>query len=115
MRVVVTGGRDFNNGAGLRAVLDCAGITELAAGDATGADSLAHTWAEHKGIPHQRFVADWGTHGKAAGMIRNVRMLQEFRPDCVIAFAGGRGTAGCVREAKRRGIPVYEFPDVGKD
>jgi hypothetical protein len=37
--------------------------------------------------------------GRAAGPRRNQRMLEDFRPDLVVAFPGGRGTAYMVRRA----------------
>lgn len=46
------------------------------------------------------------TNGKAAGPIRNQRMLDEGKPDLVVAFPGGRGTADMVRRAKAAGVPV---------
>ena len=69
-------------------------------GGARGADDLARQWGEISvGIEGVEFRADWTAHGKAAGMIRNQRMLDEGRPDLVVAFPGGRGTADMVRRA----------------
>ena len=42
-------------------------------------------------------------------MIRNRRMLEEGRPDLVIAFPGGKGTANMVRIALQAGIQVREI------
>lgn len=108
-RVVVTGGRDYANEAAVDAVLSLEPIAELAAGDATGADALALAWARKHGIRAFTYVADWKKHGRRAGPIRNREMLDDFKPDCVIAFEGGRGTADCIRAAKERGITVYDF------
>jgi predicted polyphosphate/ATP-dependent NAD kinase len=46
------------------------------------------------------------TQGKAAGIIRNQRMLDEGKPDLVIAFQGGDGTADMVRRANKSKIPT---------
>jgi len=54
------------------------------------------------------FLANWRTHGKAAGPIRNQQMLDEGRPHLVVAFPGGTGTADMVRRAKAAGVPVME-------
>ena len=78
----------------------------LAHGGASGADTLAGRWAEENEIPVTVFEADWKGHGKSAGPVRNRRMLEEFRPDFVIAFPGGAGTENCVRFAHQRGILV---------
>lgn len=113
-RVVVTGGREYDNGAAVRAVLELEPIAELAAGDATGADSLALTWAKHANVPHRRYAADWKKYGRKAGPIRNREMLDDFKPDCVIAFPGGRGTDDCVKAARDRGIIVHDFRPISK-
>lgn len=81
--------------------------TKIIHGGATGADSLAGSIAEHLGYKVTVFRADWEAHGCAAGPIRNRKML-DTKPDLVLAFYHGpcKGTADCVAEAMRRGIPV---------
>lgn len=112
MRVLVCGGRDFTDKAALYRALDAVhrkhGITDLIEGEAPGADSLAREWALEAQVCLLPFPADWKTHGRAAGPIRNARMLAEGKPDAVVAFPGGRGTADMVRQAKEAGIPVWE-------
>lgn len=111
VRALVCGGRDYTDRAFLWNVLDGYGppeIGEIVSGMAPGADILAAEWALRFGFPLHRFPADWRLHGRAAGPIRNQRMLDEGRPDVVIAFPGGRGTADMVRRAKNAGIPVHE-------
>lgn len=51
--------------------------------------------------------ADWKTHGKAAGRIRNVEML-ELGPTIVLAFLmnGSRGTMHTITEAANRDYPI---------
>jgi hypothetical protein len=110
-RVLVCGGRDYSNDECLRAVLDRAHaanpIVALMQGGARGADSLAAQWARDHDIPEViTFHADWERHGKAAGAIRNKLMLDAGKPDIVIAFPGGKGTANMVKQAKERGVPV---------
>lgn len=60
------------------------------------------------GVKHLPFEADWHTHGRAAGPIRNRRMIEEGKPDLVVAFPGGRGTANMVNQARAAGIEVRE-------
>lgn len=113
MIVTVTGGRSYSNRKKVFAVLDAFhmyhGVTELRHGAAPGADSIAARWAVLRGVDAVDFSADWDKHGKMAGPIRNRWMLDASpRCDLLIAFPGGRGTAGCVYEARKRGIPVME-------
>mgnify|MGYP001127612015 CR=1 FL=1 len=77
-------------------------------GGAKGADFLARIYANCVGFSHKEFPADWKKYGKAAGSIRNQQMLDEGRPDLVIAFPGGNGTADMVRRAKKAGVMVVE-------
>ena len=111
MKVLVCGGRDFRSSAQVFQVLEelhaTHRFTALMQGGAQGVDTLAGEWAETK--PEiQRFVchADWTKHGRAAGPIRNAKML-EWKPDLVIAFPGSRGTENMVEQAKAAGVPVH--------
>lgn len=114
MRVLVCGGRDYADRDFLRLALSELhrelAIACLIDGAAPGADSLAHEWAVDTGIPTERYPADWDTYGKAAGAIRNRRMLVEGKPDLVVAFPGGRGTADMVRQARYAEVKVRGIP-----
>ncbi len=79
-------------------------------GEAKGADSHAALWASVNGVTVEAYPADWKKHGRAAGPLRNARMLAEGKPDLVIAFPGGRGTADMVRKAEAAGVPVRKIP-----
>ena len=89
---------------------------KVAQGGAAGADRRARTIAEALQVPVEEFPAEWGLFGRSAGMKRNVKMLDEFCPDVVLAFAAdlavSRGTRGCVREALKRKLPGYHFDSV---
>jgi hypothetical protein len=70
------------------------GIACVIHGGANGADYIAGRWAQDTGgIPVEEFPADWNRHGNSAGPIRNQEMLDKGKPDLVVAFPGGRGTA----------------------
>lgn len=110
MRVLVCGGRDFMDRAWLfrelDALLSSRGVTIIISGCARGADTLGIEWAEARGIEVARFPADWNTHGRAAGPIRNQQMLEEGKPDLVVAFPGGGGTADMVRRTRAARIEL---------
>jgi len=112
MRIIVCGGRSFSNVAYVHTMLwnlhAQTPITELMQGGATGVDAMARTWAKAAGIKRYVCHAEWATHGKAAGPKRNARML-EWKPDAVVAFPGGRGTANMVAQARTAGVRVIEF------
>lgn len=120
-RVLVCGGRDFNDADYLFAVLDHyyreAGAFEcVIQGCARGADTLAGEWADARNIPVLPFPvtpAEWAFKGKRAGHERNAQMLREGRPSFVVAFPGGAGTADMMRQARRAGVPVLDVPRRG--
>ncbi len=83
-------------------------ISVLIHGVSKGADFWADNWAKAYGVKVAPFKADWRTHGKGAGPIRNKRMLEEGRPDIVVAFPGGRGTLDMCGRARAIGLRVLE-------
>lgn len=107
--VVVTGGRRYTDVLTVNRTLDTLHreqkITLLVHGGALGADLLAHLWAEDRGVAVLRVKAEWGKMGKAAGPIRNQKMI-DLSPDLVVAFPGKQGTSDCVRRAEQSGIRV---------
>lgn len=112
MRIVVCGGRTFDDWEALKAVLDALhafeAITEVIEGGAAGADMLARLWAEWEhDIPVTTVLAEWKKYGPKAGPLRNVRMA-EMKPDLVVAFPGGQGTQNMIMQARTRGIQVSE-------
>lgn len=112
MRVLVCGGRDFADAVFLNAELDRLHaeyrFTVLIEGCARGADQLAGLWADARGIRHLKFPADWHGLGRKAGPIRNEQMLREGKPNLVVAFPGGRGTAHMSGIARAAGLTVIE-------
>lgn len=118
-RVLVCGGRDFGRTTREKIAFDAQmilldwdmGVRTIIHGGARGADTLAAGFAKASGKAVVEFKADWAAHGRAAGPIRNQRMLDEGRPDHVIAFPGGRGTADMVARARAAGIPVQIVSD----
>ena len=112
MRIVVTGGRNWRDRgfvfSRLSIINHVTPITRLATGGATGADLFAEQWASVNGVECVKYDAEWKKNGRSAGPIRNRSMLETERPDLVVAFPGGRGTADCVRRAKAMGFKVTE-------
>jgi len=112
MRVLVCGGRNYTDKSYLFAILnnihriheiDC-----IIEGNQKGADRLASLWAKENDVSNLKFDADWTQYGNAAGPIRNRQMIKEGKPDIVIAFPGGKGTADMIKQAKEALLKVYE-------
>jgi hypothetical protein len=127
MKVLVCGGRKFNDEALVNRVLgnihSTENITLLIHGRATGADQLAGKWAKRNGVEVEEHAAKWsdlshpdavirtrkdGTQYDAlAGLRRNSAMLERC-PKLVVAFPGGSGTADMVHKARLEFITVIE-------
>lgn len=111
MKILVCGGRNYwkpsNVNRALARVHAERGITQLIHGGAPGADKLAGDWAKEVGVEARVFQADWKGLGKAAGPMRNQRMLDEGQPDAVVAFPGGAGTLDMVSRAEAAGLKVW--------
>jgi len=110
MRVLICGDRYWTNAQAV-----CDRVTQLPEGTVVvhgasrGADTLAGKAATARGLTVEEFPADWEKLGRAAGPVRNDKML-DTQPDLVIAFHAhldrSKGTKHCVEEARRRGIEV---------
>lgn len=71
----------------------------IIAGGARGVDTWAAEWANSMqdatgDVTLQVFPADWKTHGKKAGWVRNNQMVTEGQPSHALGFWDGtsRGT-----------------------
>jgi hypothetical protein len=109
MKILACGGRSYLNRDRVFRSLDELKPDHVIHGGASGADSLAGIWARNRGVALTVYKADWEKHGSAAGPIRNQQMLDEGKPDLVVAFPGGKGTADMVKRAKRAGIKIVEI------
>lgn len=111
MRVLVCGSRNWTDYAvierRMKALPTGAVIIE---GEARGVDKSSRRIAEHLGLEVAPFPANWDKYGKAAGPIRNQQMLDEGRPDLVLAFPmpDSIGTQDMIARARQAGIPVEE-------
>ena len=118
MRVLVCGGRDYLDYIKVQSTLDDLLYGKdpeqvvIIQGGAKGADFLSKVYAYcfgWGGIHCEEYPADWKKHGKAAGPIRNQQMLDEGKPDIVVAFPGDRGTADMIERAKKAGVKVVDL------
>jgi hypothetical protein len=108
--ILVCGGRKYYDYSRVAEVLDAYVDKDdiIIQGGASGADSLAHEWCDDTDMPCATIHAPWDSMGKQAGIIRNEWMLR-LKPDKVLAFPGGRGTAHMIRIAKEQGVEVIEI------
>ena len=92
MKVIIAGGRDFNNYDLLcrkaDKILSRQTEIEIVSGIAKGADKLGERYSVERGYKITRFPADWNFFGKSAGYIRNVEMAEYA--DTLILFWNGK-------------------------
>lgn len=119
MKIIVCGGRDFNNSPQVLSVIKrmheesaygvLHGVTHVIHGGCRGADMLADAAARRLGIQPVRCDALWDFYkNKSAGPVRNSRMIA-LMPDLVVAFPGASGTEDMVHKAKKFGIRVVRI------
>lgn len=112
-RVIIAGSRDFNDYALLKE--QCEHILQdkmrthqvvIVSGGAKGADQLGERFAAEHNLAVESHPADWQTHGRAAGPIRNREMA--LCSQALIAFWDGKspGTDSMIRLARKEGLDI---------
>lgn len=111
MRVIIAGGRDFNDYDLMKRKLDAllanqTGVVIVSGACPTGADKLGERYALERKLPVVQHPADWKQHGKSAGPRRNEQMAQNA--DALVAFWDGksRGTKNMIDNAEKYGLKV---------
>lgn len=116
--VLVTGSRDHPDPSVVYSALDDVdrvyGISTIVVGDCpSGADAYARSYSSYRGVALTVVEADWRTHGRKAGPIRNREMVDTYKPDVCLAFLwpgqACRGTRQCARYARTRGVETRLF------
>jgi hypothetical protein len=108
LKLAIIGSRGFNNVNLLNESLlnYLFNVTLVVSGGARGADKMGEEWAKRYGIDTLIFPADWETHGKAAGFIRNEDIIKNC--DEAIAFwdQKSKGTLHSINLAKKLEKPI---------
>lgn len=112
MKIIIAGGRDFNDYDLLRKQCDHllqnqqANDIEIVSGTAKGADQLGEKYANEKGYKIAKFPANWDEHGQVAGFIRNEKMAKYA--DALIAFWDNcsKGTSHMISMAKKYELKI---------
>jgi hypothetical protein len=110
LRIIVCGGRDFNDRSMLSYVLwhvhERRGLAEVICGGQRGAEQMASRWAFEHDVRRIEVRAEWRKYGSAnALMIRN-RQMFDLKPHGLVAFPDGANARTVVQSARERGVPV---------
>lgn len=111
LKVIVAGGRNFNDYNMLEQALDYflqnhRNDVYILCGMAHGADILGYAYAQKHGYKVEEHPAKWDVHGKRAGFMRNEEMAKNA--DALIAFWDGKshGTKDMIRRAREHGLDI---------
>lgn len=118
MRMVVSGSRTITDEAWIeRTLAGYIAVKDVViTGGCRGVDTIAHDFARRMFAKTRVIEADWQEHGKAAGPIRNAKMLRGS--DVLIAFWDGesRGTKSAIDEARKLRVETHiHYPSVIAD
>lgn len=113
MKVLFSGSRDWDDVDAVRHwfhVLSLGPEDTVIDGAARGLDSIAYRLACEYGCGRVRFPALWAKDGRAAGPMRNQRMLDIAQPEIVLAFPLPKsvGTIHMMRIAVNAGIGLID-------
>lgn len=113
MKLIVAGSRSITDEKVLfRALDEYPNLRQphtIVSGRARGADTLGEEWANCMGIHLKLFPADWNTHGRKAGPLRNIEMGNYA--DVLLALWDGesRGTQHMIAYMRSLNKPVYIY------
>ena len=115
MKLIIAGSRDFTyiSSPMIDSFLEAhhiyyRNIEQIVSGGAAGADTAGENYANCVDIDVERFPADWKTHGKAAGPIRNKQMAEYADALLLIWDGESKGSANMKKEMQKLEKPVYE-------
>nr|QBK88147.1 MAG: DNA recombination-mediator protein A [Marseillevirus LCMAC202] len=111
MKILVAGSRNYTNRRKIHNVLSVLpSDTVVVHGDCRGADRISASVATELGMSVNSYPADWEQYGRAAGPIRNQKMLDEGGIEKAIIFheclAESKGTKDMLARLKKKGIPI---------
>lgn len=109
MKVIIAGSRTITDYKHVEeaAKLSKFEISEVVSGTAPGVDRLGELYGHELTVGVKRFPADWKTHGKNAGPIRN-RVMAEYA-EALIAVWDGKsvGTKNMIDTARELSLRVF--------
>ena len=112
LRTIVAGSRDGVTVDDVRAAVEACGwdICVVLSGTARGADRFGEEVARERGVPVERYPADWGSYPnyrKDAGYRRNERMATVASALVAVWDGKSGGTRHMIETARGRGLRVY--------
>jgi hypothetical protein len=109
MRTIIAGSRGITCLQAVRDAVNSAPwtITEVVSGTARGVDRLGEKWADENGLSVTRFPANWDTHGRRAGYLRNEQMANYAEALLALWDGESKGTKHMIDIAVAKGLRVF--------
>lgn len=115
IRVIVAGGRDFDDyellQQSLGAILSNSKYAfnsfTIVSGGAKGADFLGERYAKENDFKLETYPAKWEEHGKSAGPIRNKMMAQVSQIAVVFWDGESKGSRNMINNALEHGLELH--------
>jgi hypothetical protein len=110
MKLIIAGSRTLTDYSWMETKLNnvLANTTEdvtIISGGAKGADQLGERYAETRGYNVIKMPADWATHGKKAGYLRNTEMAKECTHAIIFWDGESPGSKHMIDICKKLNIP----------
>ena len=117
IRILVCGDRNWTDADRIKDMLSLLVSLAKVAGESVaviqggcrGADIIGRAAALDLGCYVEQYDADWDLHGKAAGPIRNLKMIEDGKPDLALVFHTdlfkSKGTKNMVKLLKKHKAP----------
>lgn len=106
MKLIICGGREYDDYHALKRAIEHLKPTQIAHGAAPGADTIAGEIASHMRIPVRRFPAE-KRYGRIAAYVRNSQMIKIFEPDAILAASNSRPTADLILKSLKKDVIVH--------
>lgn len=116
MRILVCGDRNWTNYISIVEVISTLPKDSIIIhGCARGADTLAGIIAKNWKLKVLEFPAKWKEFGKRAGVFRNQQMIDDGKPDLILAFhndiENSKGTKDMLKRGKKHGIKCILYSE----
>jgi hypothetical protein len=116
-RICVAGTRLFNDVELFEMLMDDEAVIYKSKGNflfvsgaaRTGADRLVINWCIKRGYPYVEYEADWDTHGKSAGYIRNAEMGKILTHLSVFWDGVSKGTTNMIEVAEAKNVRPHKY------
>lgn len=117
--VCICGGREFRDVSVLNVTMARIRmerpIAAVITGGQRGADKMGTLWGMTHRFPTREINARWKAQGRAAGPIRNGKLVEALllqKCPVVVALPGETGTHDMIVQSRQAGIPVLDIEDI---